>query len=259
MAIDTVISSVLGAVNAVWTLLNSILELTSIILNIPNFIRQLSLGKLGDLLKREQCEELIAAIMACLLNKFLGDPFEKFQTKILTKINEVGYNVNQALADEFYDLNVCAAYVEQEAFLLNKCSHQMEGLYTSFGMELDPSEQAKAAANSERQKASVDSKGNIRVKGTNTNSAKSDNPYADSGMGDLAVDSDPFWFDASAFEDNGGPTAEVIETSFRQEERMAHMAVSIPGPDIIIPAPVVDEYESKYALREQNFGDLDSV
>lgn len=168
MAIDTVISSVLGAVSAVWTLLNSILELTSIILNIPNFIRQLSLGKLGDLLKREQCEELIAAIMACLLNKFLGDPFEKFQTKVLTKINEVGYNVNQALADEFYDLNVCAAYVEQEAFLLNKCSHQMEGLYTSFGMELDPSEQAKQNAKDQREKASVDEDGKVNVAGTNT-------------------------------------------------------------------------------------------
>lgn len=50
--------------------------------------------------------------MACLLNKFLGDPFAEFQKKIITKVNEIGYNVNQAISDEFYDLNVCAAYIE---------------------------------------------------------------------------------------------------------------------------------------------------
>lgn len=53
MAIETVISSVLGAVNAVWTLLNSILELTAVILNIPNFIKQISLGKFNSLLNRD--------------------------------------------------------------------------------------------------------------------------------------------------------------------------------------------------------------
>lgn len=257
MAVDTVINSVLGAISAVWELLNAILELTSVILNIPNFIASLSRTKFNELIKREQCEELIAAITACLLNKFLGDPIADFQKKIISKINEVGYNVNQALTDEFYDLNVCAAYVEQEAFLMNKCSHQMEGLYTQFGMELDPSEEAKKNAEKQKGKATIDSKGKVKVAGTNTNVGKGTSDSLPitgltSAAGENALGVDEETAVAGPFSiDSNSETAKASE-SFSNQSYSLYVVpkeerdiLSLSASDVGAPKP-----EPRYVLSE---------
>ena len=54
----------------------------------------------------------------------------------------------------------------------------MEGLYTQFGMELDPAEKAKESAKKDKKKATVDTKGKVSVKGTNTKTSAKDTQFA---------------------------------------------------------------------------------
>lgn len=138
IAISTVIGSVMSAIEAVMSLINSILDLINLIVNLPKLIYELATGSWFNWKKIERCDEVVAAILACLLNKLLGDPIQTFQNKMVEKINEYGYTANQAIADEFYDLNVITSYIEQEAFFLNKANYQMEGLYADFGVVVDP-------------------------------------------------------------------------------------------------------------------------
>lgn len=56
--------------------------------------------------------DMIADILSCLLNKFLGNPLEKFQSKLINKINETGWSVNQTLANTFSDLDVVSNYIQ---------------------------------------------------------------------------------------------------------------------------------------------------
>lgn len=106
--------------------------------------------------------------MACLLNKLLGDPIQTFQNKMVTKINQYGYTMNQAISDEFYDLNVMSAYIEQESFFLTKASYQMQGLYADFGVTMDVGEIARQNTQVEESDVIIESDGNVKVPGTNT-------------------------------------------------------------------------------------------
>lgn len=168
LAIDGVIGSVSRAINAVIDLINSVLDLINVIVNLPKLIAQLASANWLNWKKVERCDEIVAAILACLLNKLLGDPIQTFQNKIVSKINEYGYNINQAISDEFYDLNVLTAYVEQEAFFLNKANYQMEGLYADFGVVIDPAKVARESAAKQNSDVKINEDGSVSVKGTNT-------------------------------------------------------------------------------------------
>lgn len=139
MAINTVIGTVTNAINAVLSLIDAVVSIIRVLANLPKLLEVGGLEIQKFLLSREACEEVIASILACLLNKFFGDPLEVFKNKMIDKINEYGYTANQALVDEFADINVISAYVQQESFLLTKASYQMEGLYANFGITLDAS------------------------------------------------------------------------------------------------------------------------
>lgn len=49
----------------------------------------------------------------------------------------------------------------------------------------------------------------------------------------------------------GGPSLEAVENSERQ--RLASTE-TVPAPDVAVPVPAVDEYQSPYAPHEQDFG-----
>ena len=79
-------------------------------------------------IEAENCKDMLSAIGACYLNKFLGPYIEQFTDKIVGAINEAGNNLNELLFDQFQDVNMLASYVNQEAFLLQKASLQIKGL-----------------------------------------------------------------------------------------------------------------------------------
>lgn len=172
MAISTVVGTVTNAINAVMSLIDAVVSIIKVLANLPKLFTLGGLDIKIFLLSRDACEEVMASILACLLNKFFGDPIEKFKNKMIDKINEYGYTANQALADEFADINVVSAYVQQESFLLTKASYQMEGLYADFGVTMDVAPVAQANETKQADDIQVDKNGNVKAKGTKVSSEK---------------------------------------------------------------------------------------
>lgn len=181
MAITTTLGTVSNAINAVLSLIDSIVSIVKVLANLPKLFVLGGLDIKAFLLSREACEEVLASILACLLNKFFGDPIETFKNKLIGKINEYGYTANQALVDEFADINVISAYVQQESFLLTKASYQMEGLYADFGVTMDVAPVAQANATAQAGNVKVDDKGNVTAKGTKVPKKSSNSTSSSSG------------------------------------------------------------------------------
>lgn len=125
----------------------------------------------------------------------------------------------------------------------------MEGLYTKFGMELDPAEKAKKAAETDKKKATVDSKGRVSVSGTNTKtsakedearpvlsgltSAAGENPL---GVEEEATDEGPFTLsgteERNKVSDALSAQAAMLNISNKEREEL-----SLTIGDILKPSP----------------------
>lgn len=169
MAIDTVVGSIGNLISSVMDLINSILLLTDTLLNLPQNLRIKARSAAQGRMTADKCMDMIADILSCLLNKYLGQPLMKFQDKIIGKVNEYGYSINQALTDEFADLDVVSNYIQQEAFMVNKATILTQGLYANFGdVNTAPEENAIKNAKEQAGKVTIDSDGKASASGTNT-------------------------------------------------------------------------------------------
>lgn len=128
MAAQQIIGCITNLVTALQNLVTSVLILAQSIvamvkswLDWSNFQWELEI-------EAENCKDMLSAIAACYLNKLLGPYIEQFTSKVVGKINEVGNTFNQALFQEFQDVNMFSSYANQEAFLLQKASIQIKGL-----------------------------------------------------------------------------------------------------------------------------------
>lgn len=183
MAIDTVVGSIGRLIGSIMDLINAILKLTDTLLNLPQNLRIKARSAAQGRMTADKCMDMVADILSCLLNKYLGQPLMKFQDKIIGKINEFGMSVNQALADEFADLDVVSNYIQQEAFMANKATILTQGLYANFG-DVNTAPEQNAAKNAKEQagKVTIDSNGKASSAGTNTtgkNTPKQDTTIKD--------------------------------------------------------------------------------
>ena len=80
------------------------------------------------MLDKENCDDMYSAIIACLLNKFLGPFVKKIKENTVGKINKWGEELNQELYEGLSDVNVISDFANREAFLLKKASIQIGGL-----------------------------------------------------------------------------------------------------------------------------------
>lgn len=126
IAINQVLGTISGTVTAVMNLITAIAKLADAIAGIPEKFAQLANIHIQWLMDRDDCEMMFAEIAACYMAKLLQKlKIFDYANQITNKINQVGSNINQSIADELYDVNVMNNYMERESFLLNKCSRQI--------------------------------------------------------------------------------------------------------------------------------------
>lgn len=173
IAVDTVIGSVGKLIDSVLELINGILRLTDTLLGVPQALRDAAIRKMNDRTAADKCMDMIADILACMLNRYVGDPLMKFQNRIIDKIHETGFTMNQALADEFADVNILSNYILQESFMLNKCNLLAEGLYATFdGTNTAAETNAITNATAQANGISIDENGKATASGTNTGESR---------------------------------------------------------------------------------------
>ena len=128
MAVSQIIGVVTSVVSALQNLVASILSLGAAIWETFKSWTDWSKMIFEIQIQRQNCKDMLSAIAACFLNKLLGPYIEQFTSNIVGKINQVGNTFNQKLFEEFQDINIAAAYANQQAFLIKKAELQMKGL-----------------------------------------------------------------------------------------------------------------------------------
>lgn len=79
-------------------------------------------------LQQENCKDMFASIAACFLNKYLGNYLDDFAEKTVSKIKEMGNQLNEEIYEGLQDVNTFSSFAKQESFLLKKAYIQIKGL-----------------------------------------------------------------------------------------------------------------------------------
>lgn len=131
--IEGQIKGAIGKVtNAISNIINSVLDFLNAIENLLRQIEQIleNLLKMGEetwykFLSQEDCEFLLSMIAQCLLNKLFGSELESFERKVTNKVNQVGWNTNQAITDELASTKNLTNFLNKETFMVNKAAEQL--------------------------------------------------------------------------------------------------------------------------------------
>lgn len=176
-ALTNVISSVGNLITSVLKLIVSIAKLAKAFGDVKRnwFIEGANNAK--DEKTTEYCEQLIATILACLLNQLLGDPIEKLKNKLVSRINEVGGNINSAIQYYLEDVDVLNNFIEREAGYVGTAAAQVQGFADSMKAQREAYElqqKAKANKSSKDGKAITDesSSKNDKTVSSTSNNAK---------------------------------------------------------------------------------------
>lgn len=124
-AFGQIAGTILNVVGAVLNFLQALINIYNAIKKIIENLSKMSLKNLDDFMTKEQCEMMLAMMGACLLNKLFGDKLNKFEQKVSKAINDTGAKVNDAISRELTDVNNVARYVDNEAFMMNKITEQL--------------------------------------------------------------------------------------------------------------------------------------
>ena len=76
----------------------------------------------------QYCEQLVSTVLACLLNKLLGDPIEELKDRLVSRINLVGGSFNSAIQAELEDTQILANFIGREARLVGTAAAQIQGI-----------------------------------------------------------------------------------------------------------------------------------
>lgn len=79
-------------------------------------------------LNEENCIDMYASIVACLLNKLLGEYISSFKHKVISEIDKFGNDLNAQIYDKLNDTRVISQFADRQSFLLKKASLQINGL-----------------------------------------------------------------------------------------------------------------------------------
>lgn len=123
-----IMGTALAVVRSILSLINSIADLVTAIINIFDNFHWAGWNSRSFWLERQQCEQMFGMIAACFFNKLIGNKLEKFKEKAISKINEVGQDINKHIANELADVNTMANFVERESFLMNKATAQLKAV-----------------------------------------------------------------------------------------------------------------------------------
>lgn len=124
--VGSLINSVLSLVNAVGSLVNALLSLRE------NWTIQGNKWH-DERISNEYCEAMMSTLLACLLNKLVGDPIEKLKNRLVDRIDEWGGSINSAIQDELEDTQILSNYIGHEACLIGTAAAQIQGLSNSMG------------------------------------------------------------------------------------------------------------------------------
>lgn len=127
-AVNQIAGSVMAFIDAIGSLISSIVNLFEVICDTVKSWFDWSNLKLEMELKQENCKDMFAAMIACFLNKYLGKYLDEFAEKAVEKINEGGQKLNDSIYESLQDINTFSSYAKQESFLLKKASIQIKGL-----------------------------------------------------------------------------------------------------------------------------------
>lgn len=124
-AFGTVVGSITNLLNSILDFMNAVLKLFATINNLIESLFKDGKKKHRTFLNREDCTYMFANMAKCMLNKLIGDKLQKFEDKAISKITEVGQDINTSLAEGFQDVNDLGNFVSHESFLMNKASNQL--------------------------------------------------------------------------------------------------------------------------------------
>lgn len=126
-AVNQVFNSFISLVDALKSLIGSIMTLCGVIVETISSWFDWSNLKLKLDLQEENCKDMFATIAACFLNKFLGSYLDEFTKEVTDKINQYGNDINAMIYEGLQDVETFSAFARQESFLLHKASIQIQG------------------------------------------------------------------------------------------------------------------------------------
>lgn len=128
LAINQVVNTVFSLIQAIHSLWVSMVLLWNTTMDMLSSWFNWGEVNWDFMLDKENCDDMYSAIIACLLNKFLGPFVKKIKENTVGKINKWGEELNQELYEGLSDVKVISDFANREAFLLKKASIQIGGL-----------------------------------------------------------------------------------------------------------------------------------
>ena len=127
-AVNQIVNLISGFLDMIFNVWSSICQIYDAMCNWWDSFGDFFDFNFDNILAKQNCSDMYAAIGACLLNKFLGPYLDEFKEKATDAINKHGKKMNDIIYEELADARTFVAYANQEAFLLKKAALQINGL-----------------------------------------------------------------------------------------------------------------------------------
>lgn len=125
MALGQIFGTIRGTIRALFNFIQSIIQLGeniyALIKNVINFLTDWKDLEASE----EDCAQMFSFIASCLLNKYLGNKMSDWTNKAVSMVNEAGYDINDKIYEELYDVNSYKNYINQQTNAINKANIQI--------------------------------------------------------------------------------------------------------------------------------------
>lgn len=128
MALGQIVGTALSTVNNLFSFIKAIGDLITAITDTWDYFTDINIKNNKWFLDKEDCESMFTNIGRCLLNQLLGDRLKTLENQLLGEITKGGQSFNDKLSENLSDVTAINNYVENQTFMLNKATEQINGI-----------------------------------------------------------------------------------------------------------------------------------